>query len=173
MITDDIIYLRAPEPADLPTMYAVENDRSLWYCNAVRAPMSMYKIREFVESYNANLLATDSGRFTICRRADDAVLGFIDYFELDTLNRRTGIGLVILEEFRGQGYGSRSLELLAGYLDKELGLHSLWAIVAQDNKASRATFEAARFFSSGNLRSWIRIGGSYADALIYQRLLQN
>lgn len=171
MISDANIYLRAPEPGDLSTMYAVENDRALWQSSAVRAPMSMYRLRQFVEAYDANVLATDSGRFTICRRSDDALLGFIDYFELDTLNRRTGIGLVILEEYRLQGYGKASIDLLAEYLGKELGLHSLWAVIAQDNQASRATFEAAQFTTSGRLRSWIRTSTSYTDALLYQRLI--
>lgn len=171
MISDTNIYLRAPEPGDLSTMYAVENDRSLWQSSAVRAPMSMYKLRQFVEAYDANVLATDSGRFTICRRSDDALLGFIDYFELDTLNRRTGIGLVVLEEYRGKGYGTASINLLAEYLGRELGLHALWAVIAQDNQPSRATFEAAGFTTSGRLRSWIRTGSTYTDALLYQRLL--
>lgn len=171
MISDATIYLRAPEPGDLSTMYAVENDRALWQSSAVRAPMSMYRLRQFVEAYDANVLATDSGRFSICRCSDDALLGFIDYFELDTLNRRAGIGLVILEEYRGQGYGKASIDLIARYFGQELGLHSLWAVIAQDNPASRATFEAAQFTTSGRLRSWIRTSTSYTDALLYQRLL--
>lgn len=171
MITDGVIYLRAPEPIDLEPMYEVENDRSLWLFSAVRAPMSKYRIKEFVVSYDANILATDSGRFTACRVEDNSVVGFVDYFELDAVNRRAGIGLVIRHDERGHSYGTRCISLLADYFGGELGLHSLWAVISQSNKASQASFEAAGFKSSGCLRSWIRNGQSYTDALIYQRIL--
>lgn len=171
MITDGTIYLRAPEPGDLPAMYAVENDSSTWQSSAVRAPMSMRRLEQFVESYNPDIIGAESGRFTICRRDDDEVLGFIDFFELDAVNRRAGIGIVILSGYRSRGYATAALRILAGYMRCEQGLHSLWAVVTIDNEASRRAFISAGFTGCGRLRSWIRRDCSYTDAIMLQRVL--
>ena len=49
-------------------------------------------------------------------------------------------------------------------------MHQLAAVVAVDNAPSIALFKSCGFKSTGRLRSWIRRGRTYADALIFQRL---
>lgn len=171
MINDGIIYLRAPEPRDLGVMYSVENDCSLWSLSNVRGPMSMKRLEEYVDSYNPNVLETDSGRFVICLSDSDSVVGFVDYFELDLLNRRCGVGLMVLNESRRHGFGTRALNLLARYMGRDLGLHSLWAVIGAENAASQHAFRAAGFTESGRLHDWVRYGDRFTAAILVQRLL--
>ena len=62
------------------------------------------------------------------------------------------------------------LTQLCDYASTTLGMHQLAAVVAVDNAPSIALFKSCGFKSTGRLRSWIRRGRTYADALIFQRL---
>lgn len=172
MITDGVIFLRAPEPSDVDCLYFWENDSRSWNDGRVRAPMSRHILWQFVRDYNPDVLAAGQGRFMIClEQAGGVAAGMIDLYDVDALNRRAGIGIYIGAEFRKQGLAARALELLAGYSAKELGLHQLWAVAGVRNTASGSLFERCGFKVSGRLKSWIRVGESYGDAFVFQRLL--
>ena len=49
-------------------------------------------------------------------------------------------------------------------------MHQLAAQIACDNEASRRLFDRCGFKPCGMLRSWLRRGRHYADAIIVQRL---
>ncbi len=171
MLTDNIIRLRAPEPDDIDSMYRWENDTDSWSEGAVRAPMSRHLLHDFVINYNPDPYATSQMRLIIELVENSRPVGCIDLYEFDGFNRRSGLGIVIDPACRKRGYGLRALELMCGYVRQELGLHQLWAVVSRTNEASNRLFRSAGFTPSGNLRSWVRKGESYVDALIYQRLL--
>lgn len=171
MISDGTIYLRAPEPTDVDAMFRWENERSSWSSAGVRAPMSRHMIWKYVEEYTADLAADGQARFIICLQDTDTPVGAIDLYDADITNRRCGVGIAVDPAFRGSGYGSRALTLLADYAWRDLGFHQLWATVSSENTASRRLFADCGFAVSGRLRSWIRQGDSFTDAFIYQRLL--
>lgn len=171
MISNETLYLRAPEPADVDAIYRWENDRESWSSAGVRAPMSRHLIHQFVNNQSANLFEDGQARFMVCRIEDDVVVGAIDLYDVDSINRRCGVGIVIDARYRGLGYGKFALGMLCDYVWRDLGLHQLWAIVGSGNDASRHLFENCGFSISGRLKSWIRIGESYIDAYAYQCIL--
>lgn len=171
MLTDGTITLRAPEPSDIDMLYLWENDSSIWEEGAVRAPMSRKMLFDYVNNYNPDPNAAGQMRMVIALNATGDAIGCLDLYDYDALNRRSGVGIVIDESHRNRGYGIASLELLAEYCRRSLGLHQLWAIVSRSNDSSLALFKRAGFRSCGSLKSWIRTGDSYRDALFLQRLL--
>lgn len=171
MLTDNIISLRAPEPADIESMYLWENDATIWSDGAVRAPMSKKLLQDYVNCYNPDPNVTGQLRMIITLNTTGEALGCIDLYDYDALNRKSGVGIVIDGSFRRRGYGKNALLLLAEYCREELGLHQLWAIISRTNVASLSLFESAGFNTAGCLRSWIRRGESYSDALFFQKLL--
>lgn len=171
MLTDGTITLRAPEPHDIDIMYMWENDASIWTDGSVRAPMSRKMLFDYVNGYNPDPNATGQLRMIITLCDSGETIGCIDLYDYDALNRRSGVGIVIDKAFRGRGYGRHSLELLAEYCRESLGLHQLWAIVSRKNQPSLSLFEKSGFRSCGSLRSWIRVGTSFHDALFFQRIL--
>lgn len=172
MITNRNISLRAPEPSDVTIMYAWENDRSNWRHGRTRAPLSMHQLDEYVRDYNPDILAAAQGRFMIVDNATGKSVGAIDLYDVDAINRRAAVGIVIDSAVRQKGFAADALNALADYASIDLGLHQLWAIVAADNLPAKALFTASGYDISGRLRSWVRINGqSYSDAFIYQKLL--
>lgn len=173
MISNGEIYLRAPEPDDVDAIFRWENDRESWSSAGVRAPMSRHLILNYINSLSANIFEDGQARFMVCRVEDDAAIGAIDFYDVDSINRRCGVGIVVDKKYRDMGYGATSLRLLCDYAWRDLGLHQLWAIVGAENTPSRQLFESCGFGISGRLKSWIRIGESFVDAYAYQCLLPN
>ena len=172
LLFDDTIRLRALEFSDLDLLYTIENDTSLWHNGVANAPFSRNALERYIQSASADVFTDEQLRLTIVETATGDPVGFVDLFELDHLNRRAGVGIVITPDKRRKGYGIRALNLLAEYSGRRLGLHQLWAVTASGNRASRALFASADFHTCGSLRSWLRISASsYEDALMWQRLL--
>ncbi len=169
MITDGVISLRAPEMSDVDVMYLWENDRKSWIDGRIRTPLSRQLLWDYVNNYNPDLFVAGQLRMMIC--VDGEAVGMVDLYDVDSMNRRAGVGIIIAPETRRKGYALRALNLLSDYSKRELGLHQLWAITIDENVASRELFHRALYSVSGRLRSWVRVGAQYHDAYISQRLL--
>lgn len=172
MLNDGIIYLRPPEPdSDIDAMYRWESDELSWADGRTRAPLSRHALWEYATNYDADPLRAGQARLIICAVDYDDLLGCVDLYDIDVINRRAGIGIYIERERRRNGYARRAVELVVEYCRSYLGLHQLWVTVASTNEASRSLFSGLGFTTTGRLRSWIRIGESYTDAFFCQRLL--
>lgn len=171
MLSDLTVTLRAVEPDDIDFIYRMENDRHSWRNGCLRAPMSRFAIKNYIETYNADPLSAGEARFVIVRNSDSQPIGLIDLFEIDSLNRRAGVGIVIVPEQRELGFASVSLMLLSDYCHKDLGLHQLWAVVANDNIASMKLFQGCGFELTGALSQWVRVGTTYLNATLFQKIL--
>lgn len=165
-----MIHLRAPEPSDVDSIFLWENDPGMFEVLPNDAPLSRFQIWEYVQNYKANPFEARELRLMIHSTELDRAVGYLDIFQLDTVNRRAGVAIYIYEDNRRCGYARAAFDALEKYAEHTLALHSLWAVVAVDNEASRSLFDSCGFKPSGRLRSWIRRRGRYVDALVFQKL---
>lgn len=173
MIADDVITLRAPEPSDLDAMFRWENGADKTESSSAAAPLSRKQLWDYIENYDADIYSARQLRLVVERRADGARIGAVDITDFEPRDRRAWVGIYIDEKERRRGYGLRALQLLCSYAQATIGLHQLAAVVVAGNRASCGLFEAAGFRACGRLRSWVRRGRGYADALIFQRLFED
>ncbi|MCC8070408.1 MAG: GNAT family N-acetyltransferase [Bacteroidales bacterium] len=166
-----MIRLRALEPEDALTLYRWENNPRLWEVGSVMAPVSLAQIENYIATYDSNPFGAGELRLMVEDETTGLTVGAIDLTEVDAVNRRSGLGLLIASEYSGQGYGHRAVEALENYCSERLGLHQLWCVIGSENTACRALFEGLGYKISGRLRSWLRHGSSYEDAFLYQKLL--
>lgn len=167
---DDMLRLRVPEPADIDLLYRWENDESLWPHGSTSAPVSRHVLWQYVNDYVPDIAATGQLRLIIELTDGDRAVGAIDLSDYDARDRRAAVGIMIDSAMRGRGLARRALSLLEDYSRHTLGLHQLWAMTAVDNAAAHALFSGAGFATCGRMRSWLRRGGTYADAVIFQKL---
>ena len=167
---DEKVFLRAPEPEDIPAMYDWENDAEVWSMGNQPSLFSRKNIADFVNNYDADIYATKQLRFIVCERESGKSIGTVDLYDFDPVNRRAAIGILIDRGYRRQGYASDALSIIEGYCSDRLGLHQIWAIVASGNVPSRRLFENSGYNITGCLKSWVRYGSGYADAYLYQKL---
>ncbi|NDV47859.1 N-acetyltransferase [Paludibacter sp. 221] len=169
-LENDKIRLRAVEPEDLELLYKWENNPAYWHAGEVRVPYSKYTLKQYILNASQDIYESKQLRFMIepKQQHDKLAIGTIDLFDLDVFNSRIGVGLLIDEPYRGNGFAGASLELVEEYVFGFLKLNQLYAHVAEDNNKSRNLFESRNFQSSGMLKNWIRSGEGYVNVILYQ-----
>lgn len=168
----DKIYLRALEPEDLDFLFKWENSIDIWQESNTLAPYSRFAIKEFIErSLSENVFEVGQIRLMICSTFDNSVVGTADIFDIDSINSRAAIGLLIDNSHRGKGYAKDALELLCNYASNTLLLNQLYVHIATDNSSCLNLFDKSNFEKCGTLKSWIKTKGGYKDVFVYQKIL--
>lgn len=166
------------EPEDLELLYTIENDPDLWSVGSANVPYSRYALRDYIATQRHDIFADKQVRL-VARVEEDAAaaqpakaVGLVDLFNFSPEHLRAEVGLAILQAERGKGYGRQALRLLTEYARRVLRLHSIYAVVAEDNAASLALFRAAGFTYEQRLKNWIsRPDGTWSDAVFLQMTL--
>jgi len=161
------ISIRALEPTDVDTLYFWENLPDVERVSLSDAPISHYALWQYVESYTGNIFTDRQLRLMI--EADGKPVGTIDISDFSPRHRRAFLGIMIAPEHRRRGYALAATQLAIEYC-RELGMHQLAAMVAQDNDRSLALFKKAGFETCGRLRSWLLRGTTYTDIILLQLL---
>lgn len=168
-MTGTLIRLRAPEPADIDALYAWENDMAVWQLSNTNAPYSRFAIEQYVLNTNQDIYAGKQLRLMIIPNDDtDHAAGAIDLFDFDPLNRRAGVGILVLKGERGKGYASEALGLLKDYCFNTLNMHQLYCHIAIDNEASIRLFTNAGFVISGTRKEWTWSATGWKDEIMMQ-----
>ena len=139
-LTGKQIELRAVEPEDLDALYRWENDSSLWIYGSTVSPFSRYLLKQYIESYTADITRDKQLRLIIMRKESRQVIGAIDCFDYDITNRKAAIGLLIDPDHKRQGFGRDALETFIEYAFRFLHLHQLYVHIPVCNTASIALF---------------------------------
>lgn len=167
------VLLRAVEPTDIDAMYAWENDPAVWRVSGTTAPFSRHTLERFVEEQRYDIFQTRQQRLVIETREDARIVGALDLFELDPLNARAGLGVLIHRtDDRGRGYASDAVEVACRYARTTLRMHQLWCGVGADNAASLALFRKAGFTQTGMKRDWLWTPDGYRDEVMLQKVLE-
>lgn len=169
------VSLRALEPEDVEILYNWENNRSIWHLSNNISPLSRFSLEQYVMSAGQDIYATRQMRMMIdLRNPENGIktIGSIDLFEFEPAHQRAGVGILILEGFRGKGFASESLELLISYAFETLQLHQLYANISTDNFESIRLFESNGFRFIGIKKEWNRIRNKWKDESMFQLIHQ-
>jgi len=164
------IRLRAIEPEDLDLLYSIENDTRLWDVGTTNVPYSRYTLHDYIATSSDDVYADRQVRL-IVENAQGQAVGIADLVNFDPRHLRAEVGLVIMSDYRRQGYASAALNALVRYATAVLHLHQLYAVIAQSNVAAMALFAKSEFFQGAQLKDWLYVGSRYEDALVMQRVL--
>lgn len=167
------IQLRALEPTDAGVFYKWENNPQVWEVSGTLSPLSKHTIDRFIQESLHDLYVNKELRLVITDLKAGNPLGFIDLFEFDPRNRRAGIGILIAEEEQGKGVAWEALSILMNHCREVLGLHSLFANIAEGNKKSEGLFLKAGFKKSGTKKDWILSGKKWKKEFFYQKVFRN
>jgi RimJ/RimL family protein N-acetyltransferase len=80
------------------------------------------------------------------------------------------LGIVLLPEYRGLGYGTRAQRLLARYLFAHTTAHRIWAATEVGNIAEQRALEKAGFTREGTIRAAGWRDGTWRDGAVYSML---
>ena len=166
----DKISLRALEPSDIELLLRIENDDRYWkYANRTE-PYSRNLLQKYIEQQKQDIFEVRQKRFAISLETID-ILGFIDIFDFEPIHRRAGIGIFILDEYRRNGIGKKSVTLIGEYAKKNLNLNCIYANIAKENISSINLFESCGFKKIGLKREWNFYENSFHGEYLYQRII--
>jgi diamine N-acetyltransferase len=169
-MTGKNIALRAVELSDADLIYAWENDPSIWQVSNTITPFSRYIIEQYILDSEQDIFTTKQLRLMIDHIGGDKIItiGAIDLFDFEPLHRRAGIGILIHDKERGQGFASEALQLMKAYVFNTLQLHQLYCHISPGNTASLSLFTKHGFSISGTRKEWLHQNGQWTDEHILQ-----
>ncbi len=165
------LQLRAVELSDIDLLYKWENDPSIWKISSTITPYSRFQIEEYVMNVQNDIYASKQLRLMAVGHSGEIKgksIGAIDLFDFDPYHLRAGIGILLREEFRGNGYASEALEILIKYAFGILNLRQLYSNVTPINTASISLFEKCGFERCGIKKDWVRSGSSWMEEWMFQ-----
>ena len=112
-------------------------------------------------------------RSIIVEKDTDNPVGTIILSDIDSKNGVAQVHIKILNEFRGKGFGTDSLNVIVQFAFFELRLNCLYAEILSYNSASVGMFEKCGFRKEGMLRERIYKNGQYCDILTYSLLVRD
>ena len=161
--------LRCAEPDDAQQIYRWENDRRVWRVSGTYAPYTQFHIEQFLLNNN-DLFSQKQLRLMVDLMTTREPIGCIDIYDFDAINSRAGIGILIDEKHRRQGYAAKALKLCLDYLFGDLLLHQVHCLVDETNIDSQKLFEIQGFVMCGRRKDWIKTEEGFVDELEYQLL---
>lgn len=171
-IKSQYIYLRAIESSDLDLIYVLENDISIWKISNTITPFSKDVIELYLQSAQQDIYTNKQLRLLICLNETNQPIGTIDLFEFDPMNLRVGVGILIFESHRNNGYAAESIEVIKQYTKNILLLNQLYCNINATNNESVKLFEKCGFEKIGLKKQWNRVSlNQFEDEIIYQLIL--
>lgn len=166
-ISESNLSLRIAEPEDGALIYRWENDRSVWRVSETSAPVSRFQIDQFLIA-NTDLTSSHQLRLMVEHQLCEKPVGCIDLFDYDPINSRIGIGVLIDEKYRGNGYAANAIHCCLEYLFNNLMVHQVFCLIDETNIESLHLFQKLGFHRGERRKDWIKTPDGYIDALFHQ-----
>ena len=130
-----------------------------------------HDLRRWQQGWDENGLIGDDGG-TLIVASGDRRLGFVNWRrqELTAAGFCWTIGIIMVPEARGQGFGTQAQRLLARYLFAHSAVHRVWAATEVDNIAEQRALEHAGFTREGVSRATGWRDGAWRDGVVYSLL---
>tara|TARA_B100000809_G_scaffold266760_2_gene331301 strand:+ start:36808 stop:37350 length:543 start_codon:yes stop_codon:yes gene_type:complete len=162
------INLRPLEPEDLQFLYDSENDESNWKVSGTQVPYSKFILKNYIKNSHQDIYEAKQARLVIEDKKTKIPVGMIDLFDFDPLHRKSGIGILVLDQYQKNGFASEAIELIISYAFHYLNLHQLYANITTDNTGSVRLFEKFKFQLIGIKKDWIYHNQKFYDESTYQ-----
>lgn len=172
MLKKDNIQLRAPEPEDVEFLLEMENDSNSWHVSNTHVPFSRFDIEQYIMLSDKDVYSAKQLRFMIGYNDKEKIqtIGAIDIFDFDAHNKRAGIGISIIEDYRKKGYAGIALDILIEYMFNHLSLHQIYCNIGQDNIESTSLFKSRGFVETGIKKDWNLRNNKWVDEHFFQLL---
>ena len=101
------------------------------------------------------------------------IIGCVELYNYDPVNRRAAVGIVVSNEYRHQGYGYSILQALTEFCKANTSLHQIYADIAAVNDTSIHIFQKAGYSCCATMHDWVIRADRFVDTLRFQLILEN
>jgi diamine N-acetyltransferase len=160
MIKGHSLQLRALEKADLIFLHCLHNNyKTMNYF--FEEPFET--LRELEDLYEKYIHTTTERRFVIEEIGSGASVGVLSLIEIDEINRKCEIDIIIDEKFQGRGFGKQGFVLGIKYAFDILNLYKIYLLLLPNNTPGLNIYKFAGFKKECRLRKEFYRNGEYVD----------
>jgi RimJ/RimL family protein N-acetyltransferase len=161
---DEVVALRPVAQEDLPFLERLTQDPD---AAGEYAWSGWRNLLRFRQGWAEDRLVGDDGGVLLIARGSER-LGFVSWFQVDfPPSYYWSMGIALLPEARGKGYGTLAHRLLIQYLFAHTTVHRIEAVTEAENAAERRVLEKAGFIREGVMRGVFWRDGAYRDGALY------
>ena len=162
MLTGDRVVLRPLRPSDAEPLWRLRLEPLTW-AQTTDKPLVPQTFEAFRERFDA---PAPDGVAEFAVDVDGALVGRAVVFGVDPLARIGEVGLSLLPEHRGQGYGREVLRVLVQYAFRSRNLRRVHLQTLASNAVALAAYRAVGFVEEGRLREHAWVEGAYDDIVL-------
>ena len=160
MISGTNLSLRALEKTDLAFLHRLDNSfRHMRFF--FEEPYETF--RELEDLYEQNVHNHRERWFILEKKSSRESIGVITLYEIDEINRKAEIDLLIDVGFQGKGFGKEGFVLGTKYGFDILNLHKLYLYVMRSNDIARKIYEFAGYQHECELTKEYFVNGEYVN----------
>ena len=149
---------------DLETLRELYNDMTTFL--QLGTP-EMVTSEEQIEWWKSSSKNKTNRRFCIVGgEKHRVVIGILRIRNINHVNKNCEVGLDIVPQYRGRGYGEKSYEMVLEYLFNHMNMHTVYLRVIDINEMARSLYEKVGFQLTGKYPEFIYRDGKYRDYLL-------
>ncbi|QGN48992.1 GNAT family N-acetyltransferase [Micromonospora sp. WMMC415] len=170
MFATERVRLRPPTPDDAPNLFRLKGDPELHLITDGEPflPRHVGQLRAWLEKQVTQPPDGQSPVLLLAETvADGTFLGRGVLWGINAFNGHAHLGIALVPEARGQGYGTEVIRLLCRYGFRNRNLRRLELETLASNTAMRRTAEACGFTHEGTQREREYDGDGFADFVLY------
>lgn len=162
MIRSNRVALRALEKSDTSFLHSLHNNsKTMGYF--FEEPFET--LRELEDLYEKYVHNTSERRFVLEDLDSRSSVGVLSLIEIDEINRKCEIDIIIDEKFQGRGFGKEGFVLGVKYAFDILNLQKVYLLLLPDNIPGLKIYEYSGFRKECRLRKEFYVNGHYVDAM--------
>lgn len=155
--------LRAIERSDLPVLHAMLDDLETESRASAARPTPTSSAR--LEAVFDERARTKDAAVRFAVTVDGAVVGDCQVHSIDDLSRTCHLGIALLRDHWGKGYGTDAVRTLVGYAFRNLNLRKVCLEVLADDARAVGAYRRAGFVEEGRFLEQTWYDGAYRDVL--------
>ena len=153
LFTGKLVRLTAEDPATVAKPYSQWAGDTEYARLLDSSPPYTFSEKKWKEWMEKDLDKDNNFFFSIRSLDGDQLLGFLALFDLQWHHGDTMVAIALGErEYWGKGYGTEAMNLMLGYVFRELNLRRVSLIVFEYNPRAIRSYEKAGFVEEGRIR---------------------
>jgi RimJ/RimL family protein N-acetyltransferase len=159
MLTGTLVQLRPESDEDEAMLYGLAADLETWEERTPRSPgpLTLAAFRQ------TRAERGDDGSVEFVVAVGGSALGRCTLFHEDPLVRQAEVGVALVADARGRGYGTDALRVLVEFAFTRRNLRRLYLSTLASNAAALASYVKVGFVEEGRRREHCWVRGRYDD----------
>jgi len=172
LLETERLMLRQTNVGDANGMFMMRSSVEVMKYIPVPLATDISEAEEYILSLQERMENKECINWTLTLKETGEMIGTIGFYRMELQHYRTEIGYMLLPKFYGKGYASEAVQRLVDFGCKDLGFHSIEAVIYPENMGSQRVLEKCGFVREAYFKESEFHGGKFVDTAVYSILKQ-